>query len=1113
MILTHRLSFKCYILWHMRIVITCILFLLSLWHGPVMASRIAIELDLYSTEKMPASDLFYQGMAIDELDAIDLIKKRVDLSLLNPVESKLWQNRKLPVSNQQDLDYPSDDVTFIYKDLKASPSEIFRAVVHAENNSQKQFVLVASLDNHTNILRATMLRLLGYDLDVPRYYPKLKIKFKNLEEKKKFIELVGEQTLTKRDRWVHTDVSDQELIIKGFTLEPAELRNVNIHLPLMSRTRQQDRRVFRSLLDIYVLTDFIQDVNKIDWQVGRIFNEQLLLNHSYATEFNNVTMADMAWIHRRLNSLNREEIAKAISLAGYPTDIEALLLEKLLSRINKMSNYLGLSEVFPVNSMITLGNVRGGKLTGGDYQDYVIEFYNADKESPYRFSEIFKLFRTQITFSTLSGLLDSGIQKLLPSLSMEDALADIQSQISDYRRNNASQAGVAPVRAFASPLANGRLFANRNIVFGQYLGSTAPIQLVDSVGADISLGAFGSITGLSQRIMPNFNAMVSVGRTYTHVRAMPDLSTASKQHVKKILVPLLMKKLGRVIKDEFECSIPTNAFVEEDVVSGSTIYYVKYDSKLTNGRQEAIQKRQELIDSGIAASIILIIPIDRDDLCVNEIATNRKKNVQDFIKEFANNETFIINDNLRISGRLSAPIPIPNAPGASINMGSDHNVALLRSIIIRKVNESIEVTIQQQQDLKNGLSQGMNYFIELLNNSNQWTKGKLYSRVFKIKLEDLSEKEEDIALQTLRSLFVSNDRYELHENYKPYELDHNVKNHLHTFRVLWFKTQKLKMNHSLELTVPNKEGQDFSQSERTRKLFSTMSLRRKGNDFHAFIDRAVGSLLGFISLGSSDQDPGQSFMGNSTKKYYMTESELTEQYPLNPTTRIEYIWTGWKKKTKKLENFFKEIENLYKPFINGQLIDRSQFHASPLLRSYDIKTTIILYPSAFSRLETAIWKNSEAVAINTLYQLYGQKEWQDYCARAIDFFGEYGPQVYYGEKTYNCVPVEVVQLLKARKKFPTSRIELSKFINQTYENLFENFNRAEVLKWLGKKNFFASTRITGFREQNHAGQIEYMADTVGQYNTEIGTGLFDAIGSFLGLSPYELKAMSYTPGM
>ena len=181
--------------------------------------------------------------------------------------------------------------------------------------------------------------------------------------------------------------------------------------------------------------------------------------------------------------------------------------------------------------------------------------------------------------------------------------------------------------------------------------------------------------------------------------------------------------------------------------------------------------------------------------------------------------------------------------------------------------------------------------------------------------------------------------------------------------------------------------------------------------------------------------------------------------------------------------------------------------------SYDVKATVILYPSAFDKIKKLIIEPREVVAMNMLYNLYGHENWQDFCSRAIDFFGENGPQTYYGERSYNCVPPSVKDLLSLRKNLPADRKKLSKKINELYRLMFTDFDKAKVLEWIGAKNFFASSRVTGYREKHHIGYVEHISDTVGEYNIKIGTGLFDSIGAHLGLSPYELRAMSYTPGM
>ena len=1060
------------------------------------AGKLNVSLDQSDLSKMPASDLVYQGNRIDENEAFELKRSGVEIFKLNPYSSQLWQNKKHATNNYSTLNFPKK-ASLKFKNFKASPREIFRAQVQ-DPKTNRQFVITASLDNHTNVLRASLLRLLGYDLDVPKYYKKMTLKFDNDSQRSEFIDLVGEETLTKRDKWFIKKIGKTKLILKGFTLEPAELKNVNIHLPVMVRARQIDRRTFRSLIAIYALTDFPQKINDIKWKVGSSFNNNLSLNHPYAGEFKHTSYDDIKWILTKLNKLSRAEIKNALKGSSYPKDIEAIILEKLLSRINTLAQYFKLDTPYSINNLLTQGNIVGGRLMKGNYSDYVVDFYEKDPDNPYRFSEIFRLFKTQIIYSGLSKLLDTAIEKFVPGLYTQDAAQDVQGQISEFRQNNPSSDGVLPIKAFSSPLASGRVFANRKIVFGQYLGSNAPIQLVDSIGAEASLGVFTSLTGVSNRVLPNLVANVSFNRSFVHVRAMPDLTTASKQHIKKLLIPRVMKRLGNIIKDEYECSIAKKAFYEKTQLGDSEVYYVKYDKAWEDGKKQALALRSELIESGVSANTILMVVINRDELCTTQISDTRSKSIKSFVKEFAANETFIINDTLRLAGNITAPIPVPNVPGATISLGSENNTAMLKSVMLRKTDTGMEITIANKKDLRFGHKEGLNYYIEILSHAVTRTRGHLMSKIYKIDLEDIDEDEQKKAIKALREVLVSNNHDYLKKSYPPTHLDHDIWSRLRTLKLLWFKNEKMKMDHTVEVIVPNKEGQSFTQKERTRTLFSTFSIKRKGNDFQSFVDKILGTVASWLSIGSNGGDPGQSFLGNGKKVSIITESELTENYPLNPITRVEYSWTGWRKKTRKIEKYFKEIEKMYTPFTQNNLIDRTLFYSSPKLRSYDIRNTLILYPSAFERLKKLILLSDEKVAINALYNVYGHKRWSDYCQ---------------GEISYRCIPGSARSILKLRKNLPTDRIKLTKRINKIYHTLFNKFEISNVLSWLGQKNFFSSSRVTGFRENNQDGFIEHISDTVGIYNQEHGTGVFDRLGNHLNISPYELRAMSYTPGM
>lgn len=1081
------------------------------------ASRVSILLNDTEFAETPPKDLIYQGENIDAIKALELKRQGYDLSQLNPRESNLWADQKLSAHNYQELNYPGASEVFKFVKYKASPTEFFRAQVIDQNSQDWTFS--ASLDNHTNILRASLLRQLGYQIDTPKIYKEIIITFDSNEQRDEFLASLGEGTLTSRDRWVKKQ-SDKQLILKDITIEPAELSNVNIHLPLMTRERQRERRIFRSLLPIYLATDFAQSVNSIEWSKGRIFNNSLLFNHPYANQFGDTTIDDLRWILKRVNSLSSDEIAKSVSLSGYPMDIEKLIEQKLLARINSLNALVGIDTAYPVDKNISIGNVINGELKQDAYSDeYVVDFYQEDEPSPYSFKQLFKLFRTQAIYSSLSGILDLAVEKFTPGFKINDAIENIQEDIQAYNDANTVDGetpGRLPLKAFTEPILNGRVFATRNVIFGQYLGSNAPIQLVDTVGGEVNIGVFGNLTGLAQGVVPSFGANAILSRTYTHVRAMPDLATASTQKIKKVLVPLHLKKLGRVINDEFSCSLPTDVFVDTEVIDEREVKIIKYDKNLVNGFQKALAKRRELEEAGETGPFLLR-QIDREQLCVSEIVELRKKNLKEFVDQFALNETFIINDSVRLATNQSVPLPLQAVtPNLTVSLGSDQAVSLLRSIIIRKTDEGIEITFQSQKDITLMLSERLNYFLEIMSNATQWTKGKLFSKVYKIKLDGVDSEEQEKALLTLRHSIVNNNHDRLERNYSATELDHDIKSRLNTFRFLFFKSEKLKMDHEVKVTIPNRPGENYSEEIRTRTLYGVSDYKRSGSDFFTFFDRIIASFTNLFGLGQANQDPGRTFFGTSEKLYVTTEGELTERYDLNPITRVEFKWTGWNKKTRKMYKIFDEVEEFFEGIATTDVIDKSILDGTNKVRSYDVSSSFIIYPSAFDNLEAQLFSRKEIETINYLYFAYGEVEWNRYCRRANDFFGDRGPQNYRGEdgKYYQCIPPDVKKLLRLRKAgFPSDRKEKLKEMKNTIKVLFKEFKISNVLKLLGVKNFFATTRVSGFRENHHEGFLDYISNSIGTYQAEYGTGTFDMLANQLGLSVYELRALMYTPGM
>jgi hypothetical protein len=1076
-----------------------ILLLLTI-SSAIQASTVSIPLSLTDTSKKPSNDLIYNGEKINAYEAFKLQKQGMDLSTLNPNESTLWQNTKHELEQVK-----TSETEFEFTDYKLSPSEIFRSVITAKNSS-KRFVLTAALDNHTNIIRAGILNLVGYDISIPRFYKRLKVNFKSRTEKELFLKKLGEQTLTKRTRWVEKD-EELTLTLKGITLGPAKLKNVNIFLPVMTRERQKERRVFRALLNIYALTDFPQSINAISWKIGRKFNKYLIINHPFAQKFRDVSLADISWIQKKLNKLSRAELSKVVKLASYPDGIRELVLEKILSRMNSLNEHVQISHRFSVKRKLNAVNIKNGKLISNQYQESVVNYFKTDKDSPYNYKDLFKLFRTQMTYNALSKVLSDAVEKFVPGVYTNDAVSDIQDQINEYRINNQVQSGSMPLKVFSYPTAYVNATANRNIVFGAHLGSSAPIQLVDSVSAAVNLGLYNMITGVSSDITPSISAGVTINRSYTHVRGMPDLATATDQSIKKVLVPTLLKSVGEMLRTEFKCSLSNIVNVIDTQLQGNRVIYIKYDKNITDAKEQAITRRATLIEQGVSENIILLVPTDRATFCNKEIENEKDENLEQFLREFADNEVFLISDSISLMSNLNVSIPLDAAAGVSLtaNIGGDISKGLIKSVIIRKKESSIDVTIQQQKDSNKQLHLGLSFFVEIVKNSTKWFTGEMETKIYTIPTGDISAQERQNSLNAIRELFTSNSTHYLEEYYNPVLLDHDLEGKLNAFKLLWYKNESLVMDHYVDITLPQQN--NLSLEQRTKTLYSTRAVKRDGKDYFGLLSSIVTRISRFINLGGSEIDPGKTIKGSSKSRYYVSEGEISTPINSSITTKVDYVWKGWSAKYSKLNSMFNFIEGLFEETQVNYSIDRNRFKNMSVIKNYEVRTTFIVYPEFIEKFHNLIISSEQESALAILKDLYGSKKWQRYCSRRKRMTKRTNTR-------RKCIPGPVKRLLKLRKMTPLlARNKLVKQQNKIVMGLLEGFDRKRVLSWIGESNFFSSTRVTGFIEHDEKGYIDYISNSYGHYNSEHGTGVFDSIAALIKISPFALRALNYTPGM
>ncbi|MEX1100084.1 MAG: hypothetical protein WEB87_06645, partial [Bacteriovoracaceae bacterium] len=185
-----------------------------------------------------------------------------------------------------------------------------------------------------------------------------------------------------------------------------------------------------------------------------------------------------------------------------------------------------------------------------------------------------------------SKAITTGIN-LLVSAANSHITTDIGAKITDFQQDLAENVAATitdgstnklPIKTFVFPTVGGNLILNREIVAGSYLGTDNLIQLVDTFGASVNVGAFGGVTGIYSKtgakvptasgivrqFVPvdlNASASLFLNRTYAHVKPITSVQKALKYPFRNMFVPFLKRSYGRsfdALMREFYENLPPN---------------------------------------------------------------------------------------------------------------------------------------------------------------------------------------------------------------------------------------------------------------------------------------------------------------------------------------------------------------------------------------------------------------------------------------------------------------------------------------------------------------------------------------------------------------------------
>ncbi len=1085
--------------------------------------------------KRPAADLVYRGHTIDETEATRLVRAGFPIDTLHPEESILFTQRELPRIDPIAAQGPSDGATLQYDSLLASPRGLFRASLdYTDAHGQvRPYTLTAALNAPSAVIRASILRRMGYPLANPKPLRTLKVRFSSVAARDEFIEKLSDRSLTSRARWIKELPEGQpEVTLQGMVLEPGRITVQAVHWGLIPASLQSSRRVYRALLMPFILADLPEKVNQYAWTSGRIFDGGIWLEYMYSEAFPDVSYQDLRWAVRRIARMTRAELAASVGDARLPADVTALLVEKMVSRRNSLIELFGLQSEFSAydnDPEITIGNVIDGQLIKGGYEGYPQDFYENPELPPLRFSQLWRYFLVQ----GISGALSEGLNQINSNLLTldDDSTATSSHQtrigqgINDYLVRGTDRADGYQTGIWAWPTAGVSISAGRSVIAGTIMGSDSQVQLVDTISAEANAGVYLGFD-TTQTLSMSASTSVRGGRSYTHIRPIADVHTALVTNWGRLAVTGFMMQLGAALNPDIACTIPTEAFTEEFTADSQTFIRVKYDTARATGRDEAIALRQRLISEGTPESKIILGPFDRTAACTTEVDAAVNQNLQTFTEGLALGESFVVTDYIKFGAGLRANLAIPMGEvlGLSVGVSGDKDYQVLRSTILRKTSTGFQVYLQDRKvdDYSAGLD--INFYINLISTTRTERQGRGATDFFQINTEGASTEVKRNAIRAIKALLIGNSSEILADHFQPYHMDHNLHAQITRFRFLAWSHDTSDQRHEVDIYPPSDPQGRYDREAHKRTLHMHRSVTRDGEDLFGFGLRSLGSLVPVLgglggALGiAGSSDPGNSVIGSSVTRAVSAQGEVTPGRDLNPVGMVEQVYRGWSMGIGRLYQVFNEIEQNYQPiFSTRPLFRRELFRQASALQMYQIETTLVVYPKALNKLvEVILGVPTHREAFIWLADRVGWDRLRFQCHLSSRSGAHMPmPNIWYGDFTgRTCTLPWMTELMHMRVRGISDdpRQRLADY-QRLLVVLVKNLGAAEVLRQLDPADYFFMTRVSGFRKNDSLGSLEYVADTVGRFDNDLGMGIYRDLSAGMGISSFEIYGRFFTDGL
>lgn len=278
--------------------------------------------------KKPSSDLVKDGAVLDVGEAAKMAENGFDLSTLNPIENKMWQNQTYAVSDSVQRGYPQASKGVQFLSFEAATK--FTSMMRVQSNEDKTqfFRLALSRYSQPMMMRAALLRKLGYFIPSPKNYSNLKITFESEEIKKIFLDQAQQDMGVDFEsrKWVTADNKvDHSIVLASATLESVSSEFFDLNWGLAPNPddpaqvalvqRFSRNRAYRALVFPYSIADVPESVNRYSIKFASVSTGYIAVSYFMAHSFQACGYDDAQWILRRVQKLTLKDIKRS-SLKG-----------------------------------------------------------------------------------------------------------------------------------------------------------------------------------------------------------------------------------------------------------------------------------------------------------------------------------------------------------------------------------------------------------------------------------------------------------------------------------------------------------------------------------------------------------------------------------------------------------------------------------------------------------------------------------------------------------------------------------------------------------------------------------------------------------------------------